>query len=217
MPLIPERLWVLMTEAERAEHRAFLDGAGHSVAVACPACAHEFAVKLKVGVKLYAVTAAVPKEDLTQPQRPEDRLLDAAERSGVFDVFRAACERLKIGNRPTDIRRYFLNWSEKKDSVRVPAAALAVLREEIGEEGYIELWQWGGVVGVVVERSLRMFVPYDYLKGLSGGELLQARLPALQPLTAWVRGRFGYVPIEAQGFQEALRERSIGGFARLNQ
>lgn len=217
MSLVPDRLWELMTEEERSVHRAFLDGAAHAVGVTCPACEHEFEVRLKLTAKIYGLATATPKEALTPRRRPEDHLLDAAEQSGVFDVFRVACERLKVGNRPSDIRRYFVMWAEKKDLVQAPASSLAILREEVGEEGYIELWQWGGVVGVVVDRNLLMFVPYDYLKGLSGGDLLQMRLPALQPLTTWVRGRFGYVPIDAQGFQNALRERSIGGFARLNQ
>jgi hypothetical protein len=217
MSLIPERLWAQLTDEEKAVHRAVLDGAAHSVAVACPSCQHAFEVRLKLTAKVHSQAAIRPPEAVTPPVTPEDRVLDAAERSGVFDAFRAACERLRASNRPTDFRRYFVMWVAKRDTVQVPAASLAVLREDIGDRGYIELWQWGGIAGVVVDRHLRMFVPYDYLKGLSGGEALPMRLPATQPLTTWVRGRFGYVPVEARGFQEALQERSIGGFARLTQ
>lgn len=215
MSLIPERVWALLTDEEKAAHRAFLDGAGHAVAVACPACQHAFEVRLKLSAKVHSRAALAPRAALTRPETPQDRLLAAAEQSGVLDAFRQACEKLKATNRPTDIRAYFVQWAEKKALVAPGPAALAALRTEV-PTGYLELWQWGGVVGVAADQQLWLFVPYDYVKGLSGGAVLQMRLPAVSQLQVWVRGRFGYVPAEARGFQEALQERSFGGFARLS-
>lgn len=216
--LIPERLLAQMTTEERDALDAYIDGARNNVAVACPACAHEFEVRLRVKVAVHSRTERARSDGPPRPETENDRLLYAAEHSGLLAAFHATVDRLKPSCRPTDVRAYFLLWTQKKGEVPpIGPRAIAALREALGNDGYLELWQWGGIVGVVLDRHLRMFVPYDYLKGFTGGDRLKMRLPAQDALVAWVRGRFGYVPIDTPLFQESMQERSVGGFARLTQ
>jgi hypothetical protein len=219
--LIPDRLWPLMTEEEQALVRAVVkDGARHAVDVVCPECAHAFAVRLMLTAKIHSTDIAHSDPRSPEPMKPEtpdDRLLDAAERSGILAAFATTCERLKAGNRPKDIRTFFLNWIHRRQRYQgnPPPPIAVLLREALDEQNaYFELWQANGVVGVVTHDLLRMFVPYDYIKGFSGGGL---KISTESELKVWVRGRFGYVPVDTPVFQAALRERSIGEFARLNQ
>jgi hypothetical protein len=222
--LIPERLLKLMTDEERERVDAAVAGLrGHHIQ--CPRCSATLSVRLKTVVKSVVIDddpALFQKQSTATSEESERQsLLDEADRTGLLAAFVEALEQSASSEATAkDKRGVLLTWFKNAKLRAVPRVSVEMFREEY-PRGYLEFWTAHGVIGVVVEKVLRQFIPQRLVitapSSKAMGGVAHRLAPPEQEARVWVRGRHGYVPVDTPIFSSAMRQRNVGEFAKLVQ
>lgn len=220
MAAIPERLWALLSDEEADALREMLAGWRHEPRINCPSCGADIGVRLKITASpRLAADIYNPDPEPAPPSRPasEAAFLEAAKTSGLMKAFEEAvrAERDHSGV-PSDLDAFFLLVWGGLQPTKVSSVVLAAWIQEFG--GYIEAFQANGILAVLSDGRLVAFVPLR----LTRPQSIDRSGPRATVSTAagfdhWRKGRFGYVPVGAQSFGAAMKQRSIGAFGKLTQ
>lgn len=226
MPLIPERVWAQMTDDEQRIVNDYVDGFRHEPRIVCPHCGGGVAVKIKVTAGATRIDAetgerergASPKElpgTNTVIGARDRAFLVAARESGLLGAFFAAVKTEKeFGGAPGDIESFFLLFWQTAAPTKVPSVVLAAWIEDFG--GRIEVWQAQGIIAILSNGQLMAFFPNRLTvpqKNTAG----TVTVSNAGGFGAWRKSRFGYVPVEARSFGEALQQRNMGAFGAMVQ
>lgn len=191
----------------------------------CPQCSAIIEFKLSTTVRSPSISndesIFVKKSAVEKFAAEQQVFLAEAERTGVLRAFTEALERSGSSEAEAkDKGKVLLTWFKNAKLRPLPRSAVAVFREEF-PRGYLEFYGSQGVIGVVVEKVLRQFIPQHLVVSTAAPRVLRGiahRLPAPeQDAQIWVRGRHGYVPLDSTMFSEAMRQRNVGEFAKLVQ
>ena len=229
--LVPERFWEQMTAAEREVVDAYVEGFRYEPRFTCPECGCWLAVKLKIAAGAVKIDAdgqrVLAGPQTTQPAGPstppkslgaaERVVIEAARTSGVLSAFIAAVNAEKEhGGVPTDIESFFMLFWKTVQPTKVSSVVLATWIEEFG--GRIDVWQAQGIIAVLSDGLLMTFFPNRLtLPARVAANGQGAKISNANGFEMWRKGRFGYVPVEARSFGDALRQRNIGSFGSLVQ
>ena len=226
MPLIPARVWALMTPEEQAEHHGLVKEFFYTPTGNCPGCGAELQVRLSVSVKdmrlgdpsLRAPASTKPERLTIDNRTPHEvRLLAEAAEGGMLAAFEKAVLEEKQGTAPSNIGQFFLDFFRLARPVAVPRATLDIYTRRYNAS--IAVFQSNGVAAIVSGDIVKEFAPYSLMRTRprQAGRLPGRLSPQPEQLERWVKGRFGYVPATSKVFSDALRESNVGGFARLVQ
>jgi hypothetical protein len=223
MPLVPERLWVLMTPDEQATVNDVVEGWRYEPRFPCPHCGGGMAIKLKVTAGAFRIDAETGQLDKPAPppqpappsaqDRADANFLDKVGRDGTLEAFADAVRVTRATGMPSEMGQYFLSFLRTLVKLKMPAVAAARMRQE-WPEGKLYFRCAQGIVAVFVDDAIRQFVPQDMLIGVKtkGG----VRVASGGDIERWVKGRFGYVP-DGGAFSQAMSQRSVGAFGALVQ
>lgn len=216
MAMIPKRVWEILTAEEREELQAVVDGWRFSPTFRCPKCDTEVQIRLRA--QATAIIHPDSEEPKTAPKYIEQRtavdrrVIEAARTSGLMDAFISAVRAEKEhGGIPSDMDEFFLLfWNTAKPSP-VSAIVLATWRAEFG--GWIDVWQSQGVIAVMSAGELVAFFPNRLTQPVAiAGKGPRPKVSNTASFEMWTKNKWGYVPMSARAFGEALRQRNIGAF-----
>lgn len=231
MPLIPDRFWEQMTEDERELATAYIDGFRHEPKIVCPHCGGGVAVRLKIVAGATLIDRESGKRVRGGPQNTPPRgkeptpsamlgardraFLEAARQSGLLAAFYAAVRTEKEhSGAPADVADLFLKFWKTAEPIKVNAPTLAVWIDEFG--GRIEVLQADGIIAILSDGLLMSFFP-NRLTQPAKSKDGKGSVSNEGGFGSWRKGKFGYVPVEARSFGEALKQRNIGTFGTLVQ
>lgn len=183
----------------------------------CPHCGGEVSVGFEC--ELSGDLKALPQEGLTFTDQ-EKEMLDQAEKAGLLKAF----EQAQLGSRPEaqlpkDMRRLFIQFFQKATPKAIPAWALDYFIDEF-RPGRIEVWGAEGVAAILVDRAVKVIVPYKLIRGesissLGGRSGSKGRIDADEgEFYKWIRTKHGYV-VGNGAFFKAMQQKSRGDFAKL--
>lgn len=219
MSTIPDRVWPLLTPEEKENLEAVLDGWRYSPTVKCVKCGCEMAIRLRVtaGAVIADDREKTPPTTRSLLSAADQKFLEAAKTSGLFDAFASATKAEKeFSGVPSDIENFFLMFWKTAQPIRVGTVVLAAWIEEFG--GRIDVLQANGVIAVLSDGQLVAFVPNRLtLPASASGKGPQVRVSTAGAFELWRKNKYGYVPVNARSFGEALRQHSIGDFGKLVQ
>lgn len=235
MSAIPDRVWELLTDEERAKLKDIVNGWRHEPHIFCPSCGASLGVKLKISAGVVRmmdeeaqtvtdVKQAIAKlpNDVASVQalRLEQDFINDAERSGLLKAFEQAVVEDKPTNIPSDMRKHFLAFFRTAAAKQVPSFALDYFKDQY--DGRLQFWSSQGVMAVTADGIVRHFVPLRFISGASitsiGTNKMRGRLMADdRDLDVWVKGRFGYVPLSSQNYMDAIRQKNVGKFGAIVQ
>lgn len=180
----------------------------------CPHCGGLINVAFKA--RLEALSDGGPEPDWEEELDAVDAgLLAQARQTGVLAAFEDAVPRIFKGTTPRNVPRFFLTFLHRAQPIPVRREDLDLLRLNLSIKGKLTVHNFNSV-GVVVDGSIvRAFIPI-LGKSARSATALKSAMDTNLHLGTWLRSRFGYVS-GTGAFSMAMRERSIGDFARLVQ
>lgn len=219
MALIPDRLWEQMTPDEQGLVRETIKGNRlRSKRISCPHCHNEMNVCL--AVEITATDIPTPVAPATLPPLGTGRLpkqyaemLDAAKASGLLTHFLEALREQNPTSKPSEVDILFCKYWTQLVPLHLTSRQRDLLWNIYGQDA--EVWSAHGVLTVVVGDLVTAFVPQRFLKSSVGHHRFQ--IAVAPQFEAWVKGPYGYVPMEARGFAAELRRQNIGKFGVLVQ
>jgi hypothetical protein len=176
----------------------------------CPACDAQVAVRLSVTAKGMELDPPTTGERAERPSARNARFLEAAKAAGLFDSFVHVVRTQKEADGcPRDLEEFFLDFWKSCQFTPVPRPILNLWGDEFHSR--IEVLGYQGVLAVLAKGQLMKFFPSRLLveARLDGGRFV----PNTALFDEWTKHRYGYVPVSAHQFGEALRQHSLGAFA----
>lgn len=219
MVLIPERLWIQMTPEEQELVSETMKGNRKSgKRIVCPHCRELIQVTFAVditGADIPTLPAAplLPAPGVGRLPTQYQAMLDAAKASGLYTHFLAALHDQNPSSKPVEADVLFCRYWPDVAPVHLTGRQNDLLCTAYGSHATV--WGAYGVYVIVVDGLVVAFVPQRLLKSSVGTHRFQLNV---QPqFDAWVKGPYGYVPLEARGFATELRRQNIGKFGALVQ
>lgn len=218
MSLIPEHLYQQMSEDERERVKAFIRGAKSSCGTfPCPHCGGTVQISVRTEIDRIEAPDA-PKVKL--PPLAANRLpaqyqalVDAAKANGLLEHFKQAMLIQNPQCEKSDFEVMFCRFWPKLEPVHLTARQNLTIFEHYGNGA--EVWGHGGVYVIVMDGLVHAFMPQKLLKTSVSAARFQ--LDVKPQLDLWVKGPYGYVPMEARGFASELRRQNVGKFGALVQ
>jgi len=228
--LIPERLMALMTDEEKQAVAAIVDGWRFQPCAECPACGTRLGFKVRITTS----AVALDTQTVTESQSPinrgekwmealnesERRIITEAEHAGLLNAFKQAVIDEKGSLAPGNMRKFLMEFLRSARSAIVPRFVLEEYLDVFGP-ARLDFYSSQGIFAVTADGVTRAFFPKSRFAGrgkkpsVAGAMPMQFRTEAR--MTEWIRGRFGYVPVDVKVFSQALGQPSVGAFGKLVQ
>lgn len=132
----------------------------------CPHCRNS----IRVGVQTEILSVDIPEEGNIDwdagLSTHEKGAIEAAKESGTLDAFKRAVE--YGDHRPRSIERFFLSYLRSAKPRIIPEFATRTLFKEFPRQR-VNILQAQGILAVVVEGSIRKFIPLELAAGKSLG------------------------------------------------
>lgn len=166
----------------------------------CPHCGTILELKLQCKA-IEVVDPAALGDRSAATNAAEHAALMAARQGGLFAPFRQVVAVAFPDNPPTDLEAFFLTVVRSLRQRLIPNYALAILKERFPSQ-HIAYYSGQGIGVVVVEGSLRLFVPNQVVLGTRMRQLNQkgTRIPVMLKvedgaikLQAWLQTAQGAV------------------------
>ena len=220
--LIPDHLWAQMTEDEQRLVKETMQGLRRrGREITCPHCAKTIRILTTLSARAYDEDEPLDQETPTPPPAPrsviDQRVLEAVRASGLLDAFAHTVRAEKeFSGVPADLDSFFLLFVRSLTPTKVSAITLATWIQEFG--GFIEVWQAHGILAVISDGALVAFVPNRYTEPTPiTGTGPRPKVSTTANFERWTKSKFGYVPVGARHFGEALKQRNVGKFGGIVQ
>lgn len=187
-------------------------------AIACPHCGELLGINIQLVMSL-ADPLDQPKEgdDLSDGQKAA---LGKAKQSGVFQAFLTTFNNTGNGAvAPYKADRAFLLFFSRAQRKELTPDVLRFLYQEYELDRNRDVYAlvFNHVAAIAANGKVVAFYPVGILIGRMGKNVKahSRRMPDLHAMVQWKRGRFGYVPADANYFATEMTKKSIGAFANI--
>ena len=218
--LIPDHLWSQMTPEQQELVKETITGQrNRGKCITCPHCQGRINVLLAVEITATDIPAPRPAVTSLPPQgvgrlpKHYQNMLDAAKASGLYAHFLAALQEQNPQSKIQDADVVFCKYWTEVQPVHLTARQSDLLWTSYGQR--VEVWGVHGVYTIVQGDEVKAFVPQRFLKSSVGHN--KFTFSVAPQFETWVKGPYGYVPIESRGFASELRRQNIGKFGVLVQ
>lgn len=191
--------------------------------VACPHCRGDVYLDIDVVARIgQPDDKSITREQVWRSSLTASQVntLQTAKTTGRLKAFGESLSRLQAP--PTDgwkREQAYLTFTALAVRREIPDGIAKIVRGWLNLDESRQLWALvaNGTTAIVVDGRTVCFVPQAYLLGRSGKNITASeyRPPHVGELEAWLRTRYGYIPIGAQEFADEMRKKSIGEFATV--
>lgn len=187
--------------------------------IVCPSCQTDIRIVLKTTVEDVVIASEITAAAGPRFTEKEQQILDSFVGTELQRAFLNATKIAKQrAGMPSNIEKFFLTWLKSATAKTISRALMQQLRE-LFPASRIEVWGANGVIGILADGNLRLFVPQHFVEGSPirnlGGSVQGRTTPDGVWLQEWIKTRHGYIAGRGAYFQE-MKRRTYGDFATIN-